>query len=70
MLPIYLVGEKVKDQVAFYVNSQKVYLQLCLDGLYSRIELYSGHEYKIDKLKKAKEEFSNLILEVFENQNN
>ena len=25
--------EKVKDQVAFYVNTQKLYLQLCLDGL-------------------------------------
>ncbi len=61
--------EKVKDQVAFYVNNQKLYLQLCLDGLYSRVELYNGHEYKIDKLKKGKEEFLNLILKVFEDQN-
>ena len=61
--------EKVKDQVAFYVNSQKVYMQLCLEGIYSRVELYSGDEYKIDKLKKAKEEFLNIILKVFEDQN-
>ena len=60
--------ERVKDQVAFYLNYEKVYLQLSLSGLYSRIESF-GQEYKIEELTKAKEEYLDEILEVFKEQN-
>ena len=60
--------ERVKDQVAFYLNYEKVYLQLSLSGLYSRVESL-GKEYKIEQLTKAKEEFLDTILEVFKGQN-
>ena len=60
--------ERVKDQVAFYLNYEKVYLQLSLSGLYSRVESF-GKEYKIEKLNLAKEEFLDTILEVFKIQN-
>ena len=60
--------ERVKDQVAFYLNHEKVYLQLSLSGLYSRVESF-GKEYKIEELKLAKEEFLDAILEVFKIQN-
>ena len=60
--------ERVKDQVAFYLNYEKVYLQLSLSGLYSRIESF-GKEYKIEELNLAKEEFLDTILEVFKIQN-
>ena len=60
--------ERVKDQVAFYLNYEKVYLQLSLSGLYSRIESF-GQEYKIEELYLAKEEFLDTILEVFKIQN-
>ena len=60
--------ERVKDQVAFYLNYDKVYLQLSLSGLYSRVESF-GKEYKIEELKLAKEEFLDTILEVFKIQN-
>ena len=60
--------ERVKDQVAFYLNYEKVYLQLSLSGLYSRVESF-GKEYKIQELNLAKEEFLDTILEVFKSQN-
>ena len=60
--------ERVKDQVAFYLNYEKVYLQLSLSGLYSRVESF-GQEYKIEELNKAKEKFLDTILEVFKIQN-
>jgi len=60
--------ERVKDQVAFYLNYEKVYLQLSLSGLYSRVESF-GQEYKIEELIKAKEKFLDTILEVFKIQN-
>ena len=61
--------ERVKDEVAFYLNFQKVSLQLSLSGIYSRVKLSNGSEYKIDELNKAKEEYLNEILEVFKEQN-
>jgi len=60
--------ERVKDQVAFYLNYEKVYLQLSLSGLYSRVESYGG-EFKIEEIDKAKEDFLDMILEVFKSQN-
>ena len=60
--------ERVKDQVAFYLNYEKVYLQLSLYGLYSRVESYGG-EFKIEEIDKAKEDFLDMILEVFKSQN-
>ena len=60
--------ERVKDQVAFYLNYEKVYLQLSLSGLYSRVESF-GKEYKIEELNLAKEDFLDTILEVFKSQN-
>ena len=60
--------ERVKDQVAFYLNYEKVYLQLSLCGTYSRVESYGG-EFKIEEIDKAKEDFLDMILEVFKNQN-
>ena len=60
--------ERVKDQVAFYLNYEKVYLQLLLCGLYSRVESYGG-EFKIEEIDKAKEDFLDMILEVFKSQN-
>ena len=61
--------ERVKDEVAFYLNFQKVSLQLSLSGIYSEVILSNGSEYKIDELNKAKEEYLNEILEVFKEQN-
>jgi len=60
--------ERVKDQVAFYLNYEKVYLQLSLSGLYSRVESYGG-EFKIEEIDKAKQDFLDMILEVFKSQN-
>jgi len=59
--------ERVKDQVAFYLNYEKVYLQLSLCGTYSRVESYGG-EFKIEEINKAKEDFLDMILEVFKSQ--
>ena len=59
---------RVKDQVAFYLNYEKVYLQLSLCGLQSRVESYRG-EFKIEEIDKAKEDFLDMILEVFKSQN-
>jgi hypothetical protein len=61
--------ERVKDEVAFYLNFQKASLQLSLNGIYSEVILSNGSEYKIDELNKAKEEYLNEILEVFKEQN-
>ena len=60
--------ERVKDQVAFYLNYEKVYLQLSLCGTYSRVESYGG-EFKIEEIDKAKQDFLDMILEVFKSQN-
>ena len=61
--------ERVKDEVAFYLNFQKVSLQLSLSGIYSEVILSNGNEFKIEELNKAKEEYLNEILEVFKEQN-
>lgn len=61
--------ERVKDEVAFYLNFQKVSLQLSLSGIYSRVKLSNGGEYKIEELNKAKEEYLDEILEAFKEQN-
>ena len=61
--------ERVKDEVAFYLNFQKVSLQLSLNGIYSEVISSNGKEYKIEELNKAKEEYLNEILEVFKEQN-
>ena len=61
--------ERVKDEVAFYLNFEKVSLQLSLSGIYSRVKLSNGSEYKIDELNKAKEEYLDELLEVFKEQN-
>jgi hypothetical protein len=61
--------ERVKDEVAFYLNFKKVSLQLSLSGIYSKVILSNGNEYKIEELNKAKEEYLNEILEVFKEQN-
>ena len=61
--------ERVKDEVAFYLNFQKVSLQLSLNGIYSEVILSNHGEYKIEELNKAKEEYLNEILEVFKEQN-
>ena len=61
--------ERVKDEVAFYLNFEKVSLQLSLGGIYSRVKLSNGSEYKIDELNKAKEEYLDELLEVFKEQN-
>ena len=61
--------ERVKDEVAFYLNFKKVSLQLSLSGIYSRVKLSNGNEYKIEELNKAKEEYLNEILEAFIKQN-
>lgn len=61
--------ERVKDEVAFYLNFQKVSLQLSLNGIYSEVILSNGNEYKIEELNKAKEEYLNEILEAFKEQN-
>ena len=61
--------ERVKDEVAFYLNFKKVSLQLSLNGIYSEVILSNGNEYKIEELNKAKEEYLNEILEAFKEQN-
>jgi len=61
--------ERVKDEAAFYLNFQKVSLQLSLNGIYSEVKLSNGNDYKIEELNKAKEEYLNEILEVFKEQN-
>ena len=61
--------ERVKDEVAFYLNFKKVSLQLSLSGTYSEVKLSNGNDYKINELNKAKEEYLNEILEAFKKQN-
>ena len=61
--------ERVKDEVAFYLNFQKVSLQLSLSGTYSEVKLSNGNDYKIEELNKAKQEYLNEILEAFKEQN-
>jgi hypothetical protein len=61
--------ERVKDEVAFYLNFKKVSLQLSLSGTYSEVKLSNGNDYKINELNKAKEEYLNEILEAFKEQN-
>ena len=61
--------ERVKDEVACYLNFKKVSLQLSLSGTYSEVKLSNGNDYKINELNKAKEEYLNEILEAFKKQN-
>lgn len=61
--------ERVKDEVAFYLNFKKVSLQLSLSGTYSEVKLSNGNDYKINELNKAKEEYLYEILEAFKEQN-
>ena len=61
--------ERVKDEVAFYLNFKKVSLQLSLSGTYSEVKLSNGNDYKIEELNKAKQEYLNEILEAFKEQN-
>ena len=61
--------ERVKDEVAFYLNFKKVSLQLSLSGTYSEVKLSNGNDYKINELNKAKEEYLDEILEAFKEQN-
>jgi len=61
------IKEKVKDEVAFYLNDQKISLNLNLYGRYSQIRLM-GESYELKDIDKAKDDFIQLILDVFKEE--
>ena len=61
------IKEKVKDEVAFYLNDQKISLNLNLSGRYSEIRLI-GESYELKDIDKAKDDYIQLILDVFKDE--
>jgi len=61
------IKEKVKDEAAFYLNDQKISLNLNLYGRYSQIRLM-GESYELKDIDKAKDDFIQLILDVFKEE--
>jgi hypothetical protein len=63
------VKERVKNIVSFILNEQKISLELRLYGSSSEIYLHEDDTYKIENIEKAKENFINEVLEIFQEQN-
>ena len=61
------IKEKVKDEVAFYLNDQKISLNLSLYGRYSKIVLM-GESYELKDIDKAKDDYIQLVLDVFKDE--
>jgi len=63
------VKERVKNIVSFILNKQKISLELRLYGSSSEIYLHEDDTYKIENIEKAKDNFINEVLEIFQDQN-
>ena len=63
------VKERVKNIVSFILNEQKISLELRLYGSSSEIYLHEDDTYKIENIEKAKANFINEVLEIFQEQN-
>ena len=63
------VKERVKNIVSFILNEQKISLELRLYGSSSEIYLHEDDTYKIENIEKAKDNFINEVLEIFQDQN-
>tara|TARA_B110000483_G_scaffold202438_1_gene244084 strand:- start:818 stop:1267 length:450 start_codon:yes stop_codon:yes gene_type:complete len=63
------VKERVKNIVSFILNEQKISLELRLYGSSSEIYLHEDDTYKIENIEKAKANFINEVLEIFQDQN-
>ena len=61
------IKEKVKDEVAFYLNDQKISLNLILSGKDSEIYLM-GESFDIKNIDKVKDEYLQFILDVFKDE--
>ena len=61
------IKEKVKDEVAFYLNDQKISLNLKLFGKHSEI-YFMGESFNIKDIDKAKDNYMQLILDVFKDE--
>ena len=61
------IKEKVKDEVAFYLNDQKISLNLKLFGKHSEI-YFMGESFDIKDIDKAKDNYMQLILDVFKEE--
>ena len=61
------IKEKVKDEVAFYLNDQKISLNLILSGKDSEIYLM-GESFDIKNIDKVKDEYLQMILDVFKEE--
>ena len=61
------IKEKVKDEVAFYLNDQKISLNLILSGKDSEIYLM-GESFDIKNIDKVKDDYLQLILDVFKDE--
>ena len=62
-----MIKEKVKDEVAFYLNDQKISLNLSLYGRYSKIVLM-GESYELKDIDKAKDDYIQFVLDVFKDE--
>ena len=61
------IKEKVKDEVAFYLNDQKISLNLGLNGRHSKI-VSMGESYELKNIDKAKDDYMQLVLDVFKDE--
>ena len=61
------IKEKVKDEVAFYLNDQKISLNLILSGKDSEIYLM-GESFDIKDIDKVKDDYLQFILDVFKEE--
>ena len=61
------IKEKVKDEVAFYLNDQKISLNLILSGKDSEIYLM-GESFDIKNIDKVKDDYLQFILDVFKDE--
>jgi len=59
--------ERVKDEVAFYLNDQKISLNLILSGKDSEI-YFEGENFDIKDIDKVKDDYLQLILDVFKDE--
>ena len=61
------IKEKVKDEVAFYLNDQKISLNLKLFGKHSEI-YFMGESFDIKDIDKVKDDYLQVILDVFKEE--
>ena len=65
----FAIWDVKTHQLNVILNEQKISLELRLYGSSSEIYLHEDDTYKIENIEKAKANFINEVLEIFQDQN-